>query len=109
MTTTWFAPQVAPFVLRRQTKTLDPQTSAVLSETSMEVTRLSVPRRILARMRSVAEVRIVQQHPRGQTRSVAFTSPEIPGGIVSQTTEEFDLTGKLLRRTKAELVDFEKK
>ncbi len=109
VTTTWFAPQVAPFVLRKQTKTLDPQTSAVLSEMSMEVTRLSVPRRILARMRSVAEVRIVQQHPRGQTRSVAFTSPEIPGGIVSQTTEEFDLAGKLLRRTKAELVDFEKK
>lgn len=109
VTKTWFAPQVAPYVLRRLTTIVDASTGAVVSETEMQVTKLSVERRILARLRPVAEVAITQRHPRGQTRTQAFTCPDIPGGIVSQTSEEYDVAGNLLRRSKAELVDFETK
>jgi hypothetical protein len=105
----WFAPHVAPYVLRKLTTTRNASTDEIVSETQMEVVSLSVERRILARLRPVAEVRIVERHDRGQTRARAFCCPEIPGGIVSQTAEEFDAEGKLLRRTNIELVDFETK
>jgi len=106
---TWFAPHVAPYVLRKLTTTRNAATDEVVNETQMEVVALSVERRILARLRPVAEVRIVERHDRGQTRARAFYCPDIPGGIVSQTAEEFDAEGKLLRRTNVELVDFETK
>jgi hypothetical protein len=106
---TWLAPHVAPYVLRKLTTTRNPATNQIVSETQMDVVSLSVERRILARLRPVAEVRIVERHDRGQTRAQAYCCPEVPGGIVSQTAEEFDAEGKLLRRTNIELVDFETK
>jgi hypothetical protein len=106
---TWFAPQVAPYVLRKLTTTRNASTNEIVAETQMDVVSLSVERRILARLRPVAEVRIVERHDRGQTRASAYCCPDIPGGIVSQKAEEFDAEGKLLRRTNIELVDFETK
>jgi len=108
VTKSWTAPQTTPFVLRRLTMTTDITTGRVLGETLNEVIGLS-ERRVMARSRQTAEVRIVQRHPRGQTTSQAVSCPEIPGGLVSQTSEEFDAQGKLLRRTKMQLVDFETK
>ncbi|MCE9608199.1 MAG: hypothetical protein K8U03_25215 [Planctomycetia bacterium] len=108
ITKSWIAPQTTPFVLRRLTTTTDVATGNLIGETLNEVLSLS-QLRIMARSRQVAEVRIVQRHPRGQTTSRAVSCPEIPGGLVSQTSEEFDTQGRLLRRTKMELVDFETK
>lgn len=107
--TTWVNAQVAPYVLRKVTTTIDVATNRRLGETVMDVVSLSSERRILARNRTVAEVRTVQQHPRGQTTTQAICCPEIPGGVVSQTSEEFDAGGQLIRRTQMELVDFETK
>jgi len=102
------APQTTPLVLRRVTTTTDAATGRTIGETIHEVLSLS-RQRVMARSRQVAELRIVQRHPRGQTTSYAVSCPEIPGGLVSQTSEEFDTQGKLLRRTKMQLVDFETK
>jgi hypothetical protein len=107
--TTWVNPQIAPYVLKKVTTTVDAAGGQVLGETSMDVVALSVERRILARNRVVAEVRTVQRHPRGQTTTQAICCPEIPGGVVSQTSHEFDAAGQLIRRTQLELVDFETK
>lgn len=106
---TWTSPDAAPFELRRATTIVDVASNRMLEETIVEVIGFRQERRILARSRPVAEVQIVHRHPRGQTTARALNCPEIPGGIVSQISEEFGLDGKLLRRTKVELVDFETK
>lgn len=108
VTKIWNSAEAAPFELRRLTTVLD-NAGNVLEETLVEVVSLSLQRRILARTRPTAEVRIVYRHSRGRTQAQAVNCPEVPGGVVSQTAEEFDAAGKLLRRTKVELVDFETK
>lgn len=108
VTKSWVAPQTTPLVLRRLTTTTDAASGRLIGETVHEVLSIT-KQRVMARSRQVAELRIVQRHPRGQTTSYAVSCPEIPGGLVSQTSEEFDTQGKLLRRTKMELVDFETK
>lgn len=108
VTKSWIAPQTTPLVLRRLTTTTDAASGRLIGETIHEVLSIT-KQRVMARSRQVAELRIVQRHPRGQTTSYAVSCPEIPGGLVSQTSEEFDTQGKLLRRTKMELVDFETK
>lgn len=107
--TTWVNSNVAPYVLRKVTTTVDAATGQNLNETTMEVVSISTERRILARNRLVAEVRTVQRHPRGQTTTQAICCPEIPGGVVSQVSQEFNAGGQLIRRTQMELVDFETK
>lgn len=108
ITKVWNSAEAAPFELRRLTTVVDTVGNAV-EETLVEVVSLSPQRRILARNRPTAEVRIVYRHSRGRTQAQAVNCPEVPGGIVSQTAEEYDAAGKLLRRTKVELVDFETK
>lgn len=103
----WNSSETAPFELRRLTTVVDALTDKLLEETSVEVVSISSQRRILARARPVAEVRITTRHPRGQTTAVSVNCPEVPGGVVTQTAEEFDSDGRLIRRTKIELVDFE--
>ena len=66
-------------------------------------------RRKVRTVQWVQQVRTVQKHPRGQTTTQAICCPEIPGGVVSQTSQEFDSRGQLVRRTSVELVDFETK
>jgi hypothetical protein len=109
VTRVWTSPEAEPFNLRRQTTVFDVQSAKVLEETTVDVVTLSHERRILARSRPVAEIRIVHRHPRGSTTAQAVNCPEVPGGLVSQSAEEFDADGKLLRRTKIELIDFESK
>lgn len=108
ITKVWNSAEAAPFELRRLTSVVD-AAGNVVEETLVEVVSLSLQRRILARTRPTAEVRIVYRHNRGRMQAQAVNCPEVPGGIVSQTAEEFDAAGKLLRRTKVELVDFETK
>lgn len=108
ITKIWNSADAAPFELRRLTSVVD-SAGNVIEETLMEVVSLSRQRRILARTRPTAEVRIVYRHARGRTQAQGVNCPEVPGGIVSQVAEEFDAAGQLLRRTKVELVDFETK
>lgn len=109
VTRVWSSPDAEPFDLRRQTTVIDEATGKVLDETIVEVVALSPQRRILARARPAAEIRIVHRHPRGSTTARAVNCPDVPGGLVSQSAEEYDADGKLLRRTQIELVDFETK
>ena len=105
----WISADVSPYLLRKVTTTYDSASSLVLVESVSEVVSLASRQRVLARTRPVAEVRTIQRHPRGQTMSHAVCCPEIPGGVVSQTSQEFDAQGQLVRRTRMELVDFETK
>jgi len=105
----WTSPVAGPFELRRQTTVVDTESGKLIEERLVEVVGLSRERRILARTRPVAELRIVHRHPRGSTTAQAVNCPDVPGGVVSQTAEEYDIDGNLLRRWKIELVDFETK
>jgi hypothetical protein len=109
VTRIWSSPETEPFDLRRQTTIVDEATGKVLDETTIEVVAIANQRRILARSRPAAEIRIVHRHPHGTSTARAVNCPDVPGGLVTQSTEEFDADGKLLRRTKIELVDFETK
>lgn len=108
-TKVWTSPEAAPFELRRLTKIVEIAADRILEEMTVEVVGFRQERRILARSRPVAEVQIVHRHAKGQTTARALNCPEVPGGIVSQTSEEFGPDGKLVRRTKVELIDFETK
>lgn len=106
VTKTYYSPTVAPFVLRRESVVLDPEGKTQLSQTTLEVVALHVPCKILSRLRSAAHVKAVTSHPKGTTITWAYTSIDVPGGVLCQTAEERDEKNRLTRRSTLELIDY---
>jgi hypothetical protein len=105
-TTLYYSDTVAPYVLRRETTTTDADGSTTLNETTIEVVTLDVPCKVLGEIRSAALVRTITRHAKGTITTLTFTSPEVPGGVVSHTSKETDKAGRLTRRSTLELVDY---
>ena len=102
----FFSDTLSPYILRRQSKTTDVGGTNVLSETLSEVVALDMPQRVLSEMKNVACIKTLQKTPRGSVTTLAMSSPDVPGGAVSQTTKETDATGRLIRRSTLELVNY---
>jgi hypothetical protein len=101
-----YSDSVAPYVLRRQSKTTDLGGSDVLCETVSDVVALNMPQRVLAETRTVACIKTVQKTPKGTVTTLAMASSDVPGGVVSQTTKEMDKSGRLIRRSTLELMSY---
>ena len=102
----FFSDSLAPYILRRQSKTTDASGGEVLSETLSEVVALNMPQRVLTEIKNVACIKTVQKTPKGAVTNLAMSSPDVPGGVVYQTTKETDKSGRLIRRSTLELVNF---
>ncbi len=102
----YYSTIVPPYVLKRQSVTTDLEGKNVLNETSVSVQALDMPCKILGVLRSAAYVKTVQKTPKGTIVTLAVVCPEIPGGVVSHSSKELDPTGRLVRRSTLEMVDF---
>ncbi len=102
----FFSDTLAPYVLRRQSKTTDADGTNVLSDTLSEVVAFDMPQRVLGELKNVACIKTVQKTPKGTVTTLAMSSPDVPGGVVSQTTKETDQSGRLLRRSTLELLHY---
>ena len=104
--TLFFSDTLPPYILRRESKTTDTAGTGVLNETVSEVIALDMPQRVLLEIKNAACVKTVQKTPKGTVTSLAMTSPDVPGGVVQQTTKETDGNGRLLRRSTLELLNY---
>jgi len=102
----YFSDDVMPRILRRESVTTTLDGEEKLGETSVEVIALDMPFRVLSEIQSTAHVRTVNRYPRGSTFTLAVTSGEVPGGVVSHWSKELDRTGRIVRRSALELVDY---
>jgi hypothetical protein len=102
----FFSDTLSPYILRRQSKTTDVGGTNVLSETISEVVALDMPQRVLSELKNVACIKTAQKTPKGCVTTLAMSSPDVPGGVVYQTTKETDATGRLVRRSTLELLNF---
>jgi hypothetical protein len=100
-----YAAGMRPYVLGRHAVVYD-ATGKVQQETDVQTMKLQVPRTLLGVRRSTWETRTEQKHPAGTIVTNEVHCSDIPGGVVQHTSEEFDEAGKLIRRSKLELVNF---
>ncbi len=100
-----YCPEQSPFVLRRHEVLRNAQ-KQVLEETVWEVVALEMPFQVSRRILSTAHYRVLQRKPTGTITRVIIWSPEVPGGVVFETTKEQDIQGRLRRRSAMELVAY---
>ena len=102
---TFWSSTVAPYILRREIRTSDPQ-GGVPSQSTAEVVALDVPCNVLGEIKNTATVKTVVTHPKGTTVTISVTSVEVPGGVICHTAKDLDEQGRLVRRSTLELVDY---
>ncbi len=102
----YYSPEQAPYILRRKSITRGADGKKVLSEMTVEVIALDMPWKIVAQTSNAALVRAVNKHERGTVKTWAFTSTDMPGGILSHTSKELDKKQNVVRRSTLELLDY---
>jgi len=106
VTRTYYTRALAPYVLRRESKTTDADGTTTLEESTFKVISLDRPCKILPHVKRAAWVEAVTTTPNGSTVTRAFTSPDVPGGVICHTADEHDKSGRLVRRSNLVLVEF---
>ncbi len=81
VTTVHYSSMVAPYVLRRESTTTDPD-GKTLSETNAEVMAVNMPFKTGGDTKDASLIRTVQRQPAGSVLTWAFSSASVPGGIV---------------------------
>ncbi|MBN2294196.1 MAG: hypothetical protein JXM70_17345, partial [Pirellulales bacterium] len=78
-----------------------------LSTLTVEVDALNMPCEILDQIRSAAHYRVVRKQAGGGiTTTLAYMSPEIPGGTIRHSSKQVDQKGRIVNRSILELTDF---
>ena len=107
-TTIYYSTMVTPYILKRESVTTDSEGKIVLGPTTVEVMALSMPLKVQVRgeRKRGIKVKTVQKNPSGVVTTEADVLPEVPGGVVGNRSEEIDKTGRLVRRSTLELIDY---
>jgi len=101
----YYSDTVEPFILKRESVETDLE-GKTIGETTAEVVDVDVPCRILAIIRNTFLVKAVHTSEKGDTTTLAFTSTRVPGGVIRRTTKQRDATGRLIRQSSLELLDY---
>jgi hypothetical protein len=82
VTRTYYSRTIAPYVLKRESKTTDLEGTTTLEESTLNVVSLDRPCKILPRIKRAAWVEAITTTAQGRTVTRAFTSSDVPGGVV---------------------------
>jgi len=104
ITTLYYSSTIAPYVLRRESVTTD--SAGKRLETTMEVTTMEMPEEVFGEMKNCFHVKTVQKGPKGTVTTLAAISPDIPGGVIHQSSKEADKNGRTVRRSTLNLLAY---
>ena len=97
LTTIHYSADVAPYVLRRDSETTDPEGQNTLGKTSLSVQELNMSWNV---------VKTVHEHPKGTITTWSFTSTAVPGGVICHSSKELDKNRRLVRRSTLRMTDY---
>jgi hypothetical protein len=100
-----YSTTVFPYVLKRASIVTDPD-GTTIGETSTEVIALDMPARVRGEIRAVAHVKTVHKTAKTTVTTLAVVAPEVPGGVVSQSSKEVAKNGQPVCRSTLELRDY---
>ena len=105
-TTIYYAADVAPYLLRRETRTTDLAGKVAIDQTTEMVTHLQLRRRVMGSLLWTSQLKMVRRNSKGSTVTVAYLCEGIPGGIVDRMSTEFDADGRVIRSSTVELIGY---
>jgi hypothetical protein len=96
----------APYVLKRESVSSNGDGKEALNETRVDVLAFDMPVKVLGAIKAGSHVRTVSKNSKGTVTTLAVVLPDVPGGVVCHSSKEVDPTGRILRRSTLELVNY---
>jgi hypothetical protein len=105
VSTIYYSNQFPPFVLRRETSAEGAADDAK-STTLVEVVALDLPQRVRGELKHASYVKTTQKLPQGGRVTLEVHCDDVPGGVVAHWSSETDASGRVVKRSTLELVDY---
>ena len=106
VTQVYYSDVVAPYLLKRHSVTSDLDGNNMLSETTADVVGLEMPSKARPKIRRMALIKTVNKHAKGTVVTWTYTSPAVPGGVIGHDSRELDKDGRLIRRSRLQLIGY---
>lgn len=106
VSTIHYCASAAPFVLKRDKKSTDLESATTHLHTREDVIAIDMPHRVMADIKTAAHVRTIKRHAKGSIYILEVLCSDVPGGVVSHASKELDDTGRLVRRSTLELLNY---
>jgi hypothetical protein len=101
-----YSPRLRPTILKRKSILSDVASARTTQESVSEVYALDRRLNVLGENKTGFRVRLVQKNDRGTTTTRSVHVLDVPGEVVSHTSEKLDPKGRLVRRSTLELVAY---
>ena len=101
-----YSPRLTPAILKRKSILSDVASARTTQESVSEVYALDRRLNVLGENKTGFRVRLVQKNDRGTTTTRSVHVLDVPGEVVSHTSEKLDPKGRLVRRSTLELVAY---
>ena len=105
-TKVYYSAHRAPFVLKREIISTDGTDNPPLVQTVEEVVATDLPFETRSGVLLTSVIKTVRRHVQGTTITTALHCDQVPGGVVSYTSKELDASGRVIRRSTLELIDY---
>ncbi len=105
VTTLYYSDQFSPFVLRRETS-VEVSAEEKRNSSLVEVVALDLPQRVHGELKQASYVKTTQKLPQSSKVTLEVHCDEVPGGVVAHWASETDSSGRVLRRSTLELVEY---
>jgi hypothetical protein len=106
VTRTHYSAEVAPYILRRETTTIDTANNTAPSRVVVEVKELNVSHPFDGQTLPAARMRVQQTHSKGKETTEALSSVRVPGGVIWHDSTLVDKEDVKLSHSKLELIGF---
>jgi hypothetical protein len=105
VSTIHYSSQIPPFVLRRETS-LEGTSDEKRNTSLVEVVALDLPQRVRGELKHACYVKTTQKLPHGSKVTLEVHCDEVPGGVVAHWASESDASGRVVRRSTLELLEY---
>jgi hypothetical protein len=106
ISTVHYSEELAPYVLKRETTSLDQQGKPTDIQTQVDVVAVDMPYEVKNKTHSTSHVRVMHQQGKASTLTIEVHCAEVPGGVVAHTSKETDESGRVIRRSTLDLLDY---
>ncbi len=106
ISTIYYSDKFSPYVLKRETACFDAAGKATDFNSQVDVVAVDMPCKVLSETKSASHVRVVSQQGKTSTLTLEVQVNDIPGGVVSHSSKETDESGRIVRRSTMELMDY---
>jgi len=106
VTRLYYSPHVEPFILKRETKSIDLNGESRNYESTVEVLALEMPHRVLSEILPTTHMKTVHVHGGFTTVTLEVCSSRVPGHVVSHTATKVNATGEVTERSTLELLGY---